>query len=308
MSEAAPLNLPAPRSAHVTLQFRLEAMLFHAAMGVFSALGPDRASALGGWIGRHIGTRLRGVTKRGVHNLKAAFPEKSDTEINAIVADVWENLGRTAAEYAHLDAFHPFEDGGRVAVEGAERLRQICASGKPAVFVTAHYANWEVMAIMLSRSGLKFGFVYRAANNPLVDREIIERRNAVTTAVQIPKGKRGGRALLEVMRKGHSIAMLVDQKLNDGIRVPFMGRDAMTPPAAARMALKFNAPVIPLAIERVKGATFVAKVKDPIPFEPTGDRNEDIRLLTTKVNEALEDQIRSRPGEWLWLHRRWPRD
>ncbi len=301
--------LPERRSNRpVTLTHRLEYALVLSLVGLFRLIGLDAASALAGGFMGAVGPRLRPLSRRAEDNLRAAFPDWSDAQIRDATRQVWTNLGRVGAEFAHLEKFRPFEDGGRVSVDGAQTLRAVNAGNRPAIFVSGHFANWEIMSIVFHRAGLRYGVVYRAANNPLVDELIINKRGAVMSRWQIPKGKRGGRALMETLKAGRSLAMLVDQKLNDGIAVPFMGREAMTAPAAARLALKFRLPIIPVSIERTGGARFHVRVHDPLNFTPSGDTGADVYELTRAINEKLEALIRERPGEWLWLHRRWPKD
>ena len=178
--------------------------------------------------------------------------------------------------------------------------------GRPAIFFSGHFANWEAMAIALHRLGLRYAVVYRAANNPLVDEKIIRLRAAVMSRRQIPKGKRGGRELMRAAKDGLSLCMLTDQKLGDGISVPLLGHSAMTAPAAARLALRGNLPVIPLQIVRQPGSRFTMTVHDPIEVERSGDTAADTERLTGAINGILGDFIRERPGQWLWFHRRWP--
>ncbi len=310
MSEAAEeITLPAPRSNRpVTLAHRGEYALALAVGGFFRVVGVDAASAIAGGFLRAIGPLIGPIHRRGLVNLRIAFPNWTDAEIAATLRNVWENLGRTAAEFSHLDCFSP-DSGFRVQVEGREKFAAVIASGKPAIFVSGHFANWEVMSIVMQAVGLDYGVIYRAANNPLVDGLIIRTRAKVMSRRQIPKGKRGGRDMIEALRSGASLAMLVDQKLTSG-GVPslFFGRPAMTAPAPARLALKFDAPIIPLEIERTRGAHFRLTVNNPIAFEPTGDVNADTQALTDRINQELERMIRARPGQWLWLHRRWGKD
>lgn len=291
------------------LQYRIEYAAFCAARAIFGRLKVDRASALGGWIARRFGPVFaRRAHRRAQDNLRRAFPKRSDAEIRGILGDVWENLGRTAAEFFHLDAFRPFEEGGRVAVEGAGRLETLKAAGRPAVFVSGHFANWEVAAIALHRAGVATCVAYRPANNLYVDEAIIETRAAVMSAATAPKGPEGMRKMLAALKAGRSLAMLTDQKLNDGIEATLLDRPAMTAPAPARLALRFGAPIIPLAIERNSGANFTVRIYPPIDSETTGHDTEEARAaaLTQQINDFLSERIRARPGEWLWLHNRWP--
>jgi Kdo2-lipid IVA lauroyltransferase/acyltransferase len=145
--------------------------------------------------------------------------------------------------------------------------------------------------------------VYRATNNPWVDslmRWFHGERRAV------PKGSLGGRTLVRHLRNGGSIAMLVDQKQNDGIAVPFFGLDAMTAPAIARFGYRFGCPIIPVRVERLRGARFRCTVMDPIEMAETGNTARDVLATMTRVNAVLEGWIRARPEQWLWLHSRWP--
>jgi len=307
MSQAADeIELPAPRSNRpITLAHRVEYALALAAGGFFRLVGVDAASAIAGGFLRAVGPLLGPIQQRGAANLRLAFPDWTEQQIAATLRDVWENLGRTAAEFSHLETFIP-GSGGRVEIEGAEKFDAVIASGRPAIFVSGHFANWEVMSIVMHAVGLNYGVIYRAANNPLVDGLIIRTRAKVMSRRQIPKGKRGGREMIEALKSGASLAMLVDQKLTSGgVPSPLFGRPAMTAPAPARLALKFDAPVIPLAIERTRGARFRLTVGDPVAVALTGDANIDAQALTDRINAEIERMIRKHPGQWLWLHRRW---
>ena len=301
MSEArwdAAVALPDARSDRApSTMHRLENA---AASGLFAwskRAGIERASDRMGALARRLGPRLPNH-KVGLHNLALTMPERA-REHAAILDQAWDNLGRTAAEYAHLD-----EVAARTRVVGAEHLAPVLANG-PAVFVSGHMANWEAMPIVLHRAGLRTAIVFRAANNPLVDRTIIDERARVMTRRQIPKGRRGGRALMAALKEGLSLCMLTDQKLSDGISVPFLGVPAMTAPAAARLALRENLPVIPLQAVRAPGPSFTVTIHPPLRLEPTGVQADDAYALTLAINEAVGGFIREHPGQWLWFHRRW---
>ncbi len=302
--------LPEPRSNRpVTLAHRAEFALALALGAFFRIIGVDAASWIAGRFMRIAGPLIAPIQHRGRVNLKIAFPDLADEEANAILRDVWENLGRTTAEFAHLPRFDPDASPSRVKVDGREKIEAIVAGGRPAIFVSGHFGNWEVMSIVMRAVGLDYGVIYRAANNPLIDGLIIRERARVMSRRQIPKGKRGGREMIDALKSGASLAMLVDQKLNTGgIASPFFGRPAMTAPAAARLALKYGAPVIPIEIERLQGARFRVVFHDAVPFAPSGDSGADTQSLTDLINLELEKFIRARPGQWLWLHRRWPKD
>ncbi len=311
MSDTAPdpsqYPLPGRRSNRpVKLSHRFEFVVFSALMGFFRLLGIDRASALCGKAMRFVGPIIRTLSRRGEDNLRMIFPDWPDEKIRATIADVWENLGRTAAEYAHLDKLHIDGDNPRIICADAEKVAKVYKTHSRMVFVTGHFANWEVTGITAHQMDVPFGVVYRALNNPLIDEVIINKRAEVMTRRQIPKGMDGARPMIDLLKDNYSIAFLADQKLNTGgIPVPFMGHSAMTAPAAARLAVRFNLPVIPISNERLNGAYFKVTNHNPIAFEPTGDLHADVEALTIKINEFLERDIRARPEQWLWLHRRW---
>jgi KDO2-lipid IV(A) lauroyltransferase len=307
--ETEAVALPERRSNRpVTLLHRVELALVLGLAGLFKILGVDAASALAGNFMRHAGPLIRPLSRRVEDNLARVFPDWPPEKIRAATKDVWENVARTGAEFAHLETLRDFDNNDRVEIIGKARLDAVAASATPVILFAGHFANWELIPSTLHRAGVDYGFVYRAANNPLTDEFIIRHRGKVMSRHQVPKGKRGGRALVDMLKSGRSLAMLVDQKLNSGIEVPFMGLPAMTAPAAARLALKYGTPLIQVSLERLKGAHFRLTVHEPISFTPSGDAGADVYELTKKINEALEADIRARPGQWLWFHRRWPRE
>lgn len=300
-------DLPEARSNRpVRLSHRIEYAAARAILGLSSLLGLDRASALYGSALGAIGPRLRSISRRGEDNLRLIYPDWDDQKIRSVIKEVWTNLGRVGAEYPHLEKISTRGDAPRITVSGVEDMMAAYERAGRAVFVTGHFANWEVAGITAHELGLPFGVVYRALNNPLLDAWIIRKRGAVMTRRQIPKGAAGARAMIDLLKDGASIAFLADQKLNTGgIRVPFMGYEAMTAPAAARIAVRFSLPVIPITVARADGARFHVTVRPPIDFAPQGDLAADVERLTILINKALERDVRARPGDWLWLHRRW---
>ena len=270
------------------------------AWGLFSSLPLDKASSFGGWIARMIGPRLK-VSGKARRNLCLAFPEKDSSEIDAILREVWDNLGRLAAEFPHLKRIA----AERVEIVGRQHLDTMRNDRRPGLLVSAHFGGWELSGHLAGQLGLPVHVVSRVANNPWVEWLIRRNRGSGVESV-IPKGPGGARKIVEVMRAGGHVAMLVDQKMNDGIAVPFMGRKAMTPPAAARLAFKFDCPIVAGRIERVGGAYFRAILEPPIPLPKSGDQERDVFDVMVEVNAKIERWVRARPGQWLWLHNRWP--
>jgi KDO2-lipid IV(A) lauroyltransferase len=217
---------------------------------------------------------------------------------------VWENIGRVVAEFPHIH----WLINNRVEVIDGDYCRALKDDGKPGIFISAHYGNWELAGAQGCHYGIPMILVYRAANNPYVERLYQKGRAASATGGQIAKGQQGARDILTVLRKGGHLGMLVDQKMNDGIAVPFFGRDAMTAPAVGRMSIKYQCPVVPAKVERLKGAHFRITFYPPLDLPNTGDAAADTLDVMTRINALVESWIRQDPGQWLWLHRRWPRD
>ena len=283
----------------------LQAVVVGAVFWFFRMLPYTWASNLGGWLARTLGPRLF-VSERAYNNLRRVFPDKSEADFKAIVVGMWDNLGRTAGEYPHLDRVHVYSDNGPVDVIGAEFIDQLRDDGSPGVFFSGHLANWEMISPVIYQRGLPLDQVYRAANNPLVE-WVYRRRQVAGGGNAIPKGARGARPLLAAVKSGRHLTMVIDQKMNDGISVPFFGIDAMTAPALGQLAIKYDCPVVPVRIERISGARFRVQAFPPMRPEKTGDHHKDVAAFMTQVNAMLEQWIRERPEQWLWLHNRWPK-
>ena len=198
---------------------------------------------------------------------------------------------------------------GRVEMVNAERLQEIAQHHLPVVFVSGHLSNWEVMPAAIVDSGVICHMTYRAANNPYFDERVRQSRFRYGVRLFAPKGGDGARELLDALRKGDSVALMNDQKFNQGgVSSPFFGRNVMTAPGPSRLALRFGTVLQPMSVQRTKGARFKVVVHDPIVLENTGDRTADIEAGVAKVNRFVEDCIRERPAEWFWVHRRWPNE
>jgi KDO2-lipid IV(A) lauroyltransferase len=285
------------------LAWRLEAVFYDLFMAVVRLLPVDWTSAFGAALLKTLGplTRTHGVADT---NLRIAFPEMTKAERDALLVKVWDNVGRVFAEFPVMDRLTPAS--GRVEVINGERLDAIRESGKPVVFVSGHFSNWEIMPATIVHYGVPCQMTYRAANNPYVDRRIKESRARYGVRLFAPKGGEGARELLEGMHHGDSVALMNDQKFNGGIAAPFFGRTAHTAPGPTRLALRFGTVLQPMSVRRLNGARFQVVVHDPIELEQTGDKSADIEAGVRKVNAFVEALVRERPEEWFWVHRRWP--
>ena len=282
---------------------RLEGWGAALCFGAFGLVPLEWASAVGGALGRTIGPRL-GITKRARLNIARALPELSQAEVSPLIAGMWDNLGRVVAEYPHLRRIRVFEPGGRVETRGFEHMDRAVATGRRMIIFSGHIANWEIGMLAAVQYGISVAQIYRAPNNPFIGRMITRFRG--TGGELIPKGTVAARRAIAVLRRGSHLTMLADQKMNDGIPVLFFGRPAMTSSALAALALRFDCDVLPARVERLARARFRLTVFPPLPLPRGGDHHADVAALMTQVNRMLEQWIRDRPGEWFWLHRRWP--
>lgn len=292
-----------------SLAFRLEAAAARLALALVRALSPVAASNLGGAVARTIGPLLP-VSRVADANLRLAMPELDARARRRIVRAVWDNLGRTVAELPHVAGLRRTASGPGWEIVGEDLARGFAEAGGPAVFFSGHFANWEMTTLVPIAFGIPFSIFYRAATNPLVDDIIIALRRRGTGAdfPMFAKGAQGARGAMAHLKGGGNLGMLVDQKMNDGIAAPLFGHMAMTAPAPAAFALRYRCPLVPIRVERLGPARFRLTVEPPLALPDSGDRHADIAALTTAMNACLERWICARPGEWLWLHRRWPKE
>ena len=268
------------------------------------SLGPDKASDFGGWLVKKIGPLLsqHKTTKR---NLRLAFPDWSAQQIEETALAAWENAGRTAGELPHLPSIDPYTSG-RVEIIGLDVLDLINTSGKGAVFISGHFANWEIMPAAIVKRIPHAVMTYRALNNPHIDKRIADLRHDYGTAVNAPKGI-GTRELMRALAKGAPVALMNDQKFNEGIPVSFFGHDAMTAPGPTRLALKYGVPIVPVSTVRTGPARFRIEFHTPFVPEDTGHPEADIERAVQRITDFIEAQVRAEPGQWFWQHRRWPK-
>jgi len=288
------------------LRYAVEGAMVAALFVLFRIMPLPLASGLAGALAGTVGPLLP-LHARARRNLHRAMPELPPVEVERALGEMWRNLGRVAGEYPHLQKFQAYMPGGRIEVVGEEHLVTAKEEARGALFFTGHLSNWEVSGLPLIQYGIPITFVYRAPNNPYVDRLISRIRGRYITENAIAKGASGAREMVRRVRDGGYTAMLVDQKMNDGIAVPFFGRDAMTAPALAQLAFKYDLPVWPVRTERLAGCRFRVTIFPKLELPRSDDMSGDVAEAMRMVNAVLESWIRERPGQWLWLHNRWPK-
>lgn len=287
------------------LQWRLESIAWDLIYWwPVKALGPERGSGFTGWLFRKIGP-LMSQHKTMLCNLRLAFPDRTEEDRKRIASAAWENVGRTAGELPHLSVIDPGNDK-RVEVVGVEHLEAIAASGRGAVIVAGHFANWEVIAAVVCRR-LDCLITYRALNNPYIDRKLSKARHDYGVRALAPKGI-GTRELMRALSANRLVALMNDQKFNQGIPVPFFGYDAMTAPGPSRLALKYNVPVVPISVRRTGPVKFQVEIHQPFTPQQTGNTDADVQTCVKKITEFIETEVKQNPEQWFWQHRRWPKD
>lgn len=288
---AVPLRLRLSRAAQT-----IAAYLFY---GICALLPLQAASAFGGFLARTIMKNAR-PTRTALSNLALAMPEKTEAERRAIVTAMWDNLGRVAAEYPHLHRI-----AANLEFIGREHLDAVRARGEGAIFFGGHIGNWEIGPLGSRLAGLPLQVVYRRPNNPGVDGLLRHARGKGADG-SIAKGHEGAREILRQLKSGGAVGMLVDQKLNEGLAIPFFGRPAMTAPAMAQFAHRGGYALYPIRVERLGGARFRLTLHPPLPVDRQAEREGEVARVMAEANKLLEGWIRERPEQWLWIHRRWP--
>jgi len=259
--------------------------------------------AFGGWIARSLGPYYH-LSNRARRNLRKCFPEMSDAEVEKIVAEMWDNYGRLAAEYANADGFWDGKTLKNIEIRGIENLKKIQDDGKPGIIFTGHIGNWQMITLAAQSVGLDLTQMYRQANNPYVDYLMLRCQKLAVKNV-ITKKKSGPKDLLSLLKNGEHALLLVDQKMGEGIAVPFLGRKAMTAKGVARMYINQGCPLLPARAERLHDSQFRVTFYPPIDFKPRGDHTQDMYDLLLHINTMIGKWVMERPGQWLWIHRRW---
>ena len=279
-------------------------------LGLFALmrrLGPIRAPALCAAAARRLGPWTP-VHRIGLVNIRAAFPEKDASWHQATLADAWDNLGRVAGEYVHLNALWDFDPAcpleGRVQSPDVGLFIDLLTDGKPALCFSAHLANWELAALAPPSYGMDSAVVYRMPNNRIVAREILRIRAAsmgqlIRTRSQAPI------EIAAALTAGKHVGMMADQHFSRGADISFFGRRCKANPAIARLARHFDCPVVGVRVVRRPDGGFTIEGTGPIDLPRDANGKVDVPEATQLINTIIEGWIRQHPGQWLWFHRRW---
>ncbi len=278
------------------LQFLFIVFLFL----IFKILGLKISSALGGKLFEKVGPLFR--SKELIHsNLKKAFPNLDLVNLNRITKLMWNNYGRVFAEYMFIKDFRKDISNSKIKIVGQEILEDIKKKNKPVVFISGHLSNFELMAMQIEKTGIKLSAIYRPLNNLFLNKIMEKIRKRYICKYQIKKGIGGIKKIMHLKKLNYSTALMIDQRVSQGIRSDFFNHKALTTTIPAQLVKKFNIPVVPIFIERINDINFKIVVKNPIFF----DNMETTKSITDKLNLVLEKMIIYKPEQWIWSHNRW---
>ena len=267
---------------------------------IFKFLRLKLSSAIGGKLFQIVGPIFRS-NKLIRENIKKALPQLNNEEIKKINKQMWNNYGRIFSEYMFLKNFRYNLNQSNITIHGQEILDEIKKSNTPVIFVSGHFSNFELMAMQIEKSGIKLAAIYRPLNNKFLN-TIMERiRKKYICKEQIKKGISGVRDIVKFYKKNYSIALMIDQRVSEGIKVNFFKHKALTTTIPAQLVKKYKMPIVPVFIERFENIKFKITFQKPIYFS----EDASIENITSNLNEVLEKMIISKPEQWIWSHNRW---
>ncbi len=282
------------------IKYLIEFLFVIIFFALFKILGPNNSSDLSGKIFEKIGHIFR--SKKLIHsNIKRAIPDISSKNLKKITKLMWNNYGRIFAEYIFIKEFRFGRLSSNIKIEGQEIINEIIKLDKQVVFISGHLSNFELMAMHLEKSGVKLSAIYRPLNNIFLNPIMEYIRKKYICKNQIKKGIGGLKKLINYKKKNYSTALMIDQRVSEGIQSNFFNAKAFTTTIPAQLIKKFNIPVVPIYIERTDKISFKITIHKPVNFP----ENHSIQNITDELNFILEKMILNKPEYWIWSHNRW---
>jgi KDO2-lipid IV(A) lauroyltransferase len=267
---------------------------------IFKLLGLKMSSFLGGILGNIFGPLFR--SKKLIQsNILKALPNLNEMQIKNIMDQMWNNYGRILSEYMFIKQFRERKFKKNITIEGQDILEKIKYENEPVIFVSGHFNNFELMAMQIEMSGVNLAAIYRPLNNIFINVIMEKIRKKYICKNQIKKGMQGMRELLFMFKNGTSVALMIDQRVSEGIKSNFFGTKAYTTTIPAQFVKKFNCKIVPIYVERVVGINFKINVEKPIEYQ----KDDSLEKITQDLNLRLEKMILKNPGQWIWSHNRW---
>ena len=279
------------------LQFFVIIFLF----SLYKILGIKLSSIISGYIFWLFGPLFRS-NNLAEKNLVKALPDSSIISRKKILKNMWFNYGKIFSEYMYLKNFRKSQSfEKKIIVENQIILENIKRNQEPVIFISGHFNNFELMAMHIEKSGIELTAVYRPLNNKFLNPIMEYLRKNFICKNQIKKGVLGTKTLLKNFRNKTSIALMIDQRVSEGIKSKFFDEDALTTTIPAQFVKKFKAKIVPIYIKRLKDDNFSLKIFDPLKF----NENDSIESITLHLNKILEKMILETPDQWIWTHNRW---
>ncbi len=266
----------------------------------YKILGRKIASNLSSFLFKIIGPFFR-PKKLIEQNILKAFPKISQKDLNVIISNMWSNYGRILSEYVFLKDFRESKFENNLEIIGQDILEEIKKDKKPVIFISGHFNNFELMAMHIEKSGIDLATIYRPLNNKFLNFIMEKIRKKYICKNQIKKGIAGTKQLLSCFKKNFSIALMIDQRVSQGIKSNFFDHQAYTTTIPAQFVKKFNCKIVPVYIERYNKINFKLTVNKPISYS----NNESIEDITVDLNHIMEKMIIKNPDQWIWSHNRW---
>ena len=282
------------------IKYFVEFLIITFLLFIFKILGYKLASIIGGLIGKSIGPLFRSK-KKILSNISKALPKIGEKNTELIVKKMWENYGRILSEYVHIKSFRSSKLESFLKIEGQEILNEFKDSKEPVIFISGHFNNFELMAMQIEKSGINLAAIYRPLNNIFLNRIMESIRKKYICQKQIKKGRSGTRELLEMFKKNYSIALMIDQRVSEGIKSNLFNEPALTTTIPAQLVKKFGCRIVPIYMERIDNFYFKMKINHPFSF----DKESTIEEITLNLNKWLEKMILLNPDQWIWSHDRW---
>ena len=268
---------------------------------LFKILGLKFSKSFSSFIFKAIGPHFRSK-KISRSNLTIAFPGLDENEKNKIIKDMWATYGKIFAEYIFIKDFRQSSRfSKKITIENQKNLEKVKQKNKPVIFISGHFDNFELMAMHIEKSGINLAAIYRPLNNKFLNPLMENIRKNYICKKQIQKGISGTKELLREFKNGTSIALMIDQRVSEGIKCDFFGQEALTTTIPAQFIKKFNAEVVPISIERSTDDNFKIKIFDNLQFS----KNDSVEKITLELNKILEKMIIANPKQWIWTHNRW---
>ena len=267
---------------------------------IFKIIGYKNSSNLGFLIGKYIGPIIK--SKKKIYKIIDQVEElRNHKNKKNFVENVLGNYGRIFAEYPHLKNFRNNKLEKFIQIEGEEHLKKIKDQNKRAIFISGHFNNFELMAMQIEKAGIDLAAIYRPLNNIFLNKIMEKIRINFICKKQIKKGKSGTRKLIECLKEGSSVALMIDQRVTEGSKINFFGKAATTTTIPGQLIKKYGCELIPVYIERYNNLFFKIYISKPINI----DQNQTVEEITIYLNSLLEKMILNNPDQWIWTHDRW---